>query len=96
VQTLCQPQVCPQNAEYRLYPGLGNDTILKYSGISEEYILPLSSGLYSQNLGSMFLSNVSVITQNTKILILTTIKTSNMRCDDTIFVHIRIGALILC
>jgi hypothetical protein len=43
----------------------------------------------------MFLSNVSVITQNTKILILNTIKTSNMSCDDTVFVHVRIGALIL-
>jgi len=85
-----------QNAEYNVYSGLDNDIILKYSGISEEYILPLSSGLNSENEGSLFISNVSVITQNTKILILNTIKTSNMVCDDTVFVHVIIGALILC
>jgi hypothetical protein len=86
--------VRPQNAEYNVHSGLDNVIILKYSGISEEYILPLSSGLNSENEGSMFLSNV--ITQNAKILNLNTIKTLNMSCDDTVFVHSRIGALILC
>ena len=72
---MCQPQVCPQNAQYSSDYVLGYDTILKYSGISEEYILPLILGLHSANEGRMFLSNVSVITKKTEILILTTIKT---------------------
>jgi hypothetical protein len=47
--------------------------------------MPLSLGLHSENEGCMYLLNVSVITQKTKILILTIIKTSNISCANIVF-----------
>jgi hypothetical protein len=48
-------------------------------------ILPSCLGLHSENKGSTFFSNVGVITQKTKVWIFTAVKTSYIRCADTVF-----------